>query len=209
MNRIRVKVCGLTTPEAVDAAVRAGADAIGVVLAESPRRVTLDRAAELLSRVPAFVARVGVLRHPSEDEVIDALEALPLDLVQTDAEDFGEGAECVPVAMRLPVVREGEGFEKRLRATLDECRTALVEGARSGVGERVALDAIESLPEQSRSRIVLAGGLSPTTVGEVIRRVKPFGVDVSSGVERSPGQKDTRLIHDFLLAVRETERALP
>lgn len=209
MNRVRVKVCGLTTPDAVDAAVRAGADAIGVVLAESPRRVTLERAEELLSRVPAFVARVGVFRRPSEDEVMEALDALPLDLVQTDAEDFGEGAECVPVAMRLPVVREGEGFEKRLRATLDECRTALVEGKRSGVGERIALDALETLPEQTRSRIVLAGGLSPTDVGEVIRRVKPFGVDVSSGVERSPGQKDTRLIHDFLLAVRETERAQP
>lgn len=209
MNRIRVKVCGLTTPGAVDAAVRAGADAIGVVLAESPRRVTLERAEELLARVPAFVARVGVFRHPTEDEMVDALDALPLDLVQTDAEDFEEGAACVPPAMRLPVVREGDGFEKRLREALDACRTALVEGKRSGVGERVALDAIALLPEHARSRIVLAGGLSPTNVGEVIRRVAPFGVDVSSGVERSPGQKDTRLIHDFLLAVRETERALP
>lgn len=209
MNRIRVKVCGLTTPDAIDSAVQSGADAVGVVLAPSPRRVTLRQADSLLARVPAFVMRVGVFLRPTEDEVVEALQTLPLDLVQTDDGDFEDGAACVPPEMRLRVVREGDAFAQRVRDALDASRTVLVEGARSGVGRRVGLDAIERLPGDLRSRLILAGGLTPANVGEVIRRVRPFGVDVSSGVERSPGEKDTRLIHDFLLAVRETERLSP
>jgi phosphoribosylanthranilate isomerase len=209
MTRVRVKVCGLRTAEAVDAAIEAGADAVGFVFAESPRRVSIDDAARLLARVPAFVARVGVFRHPTEEDVIEALEALPLDLVQTDADDFDDGAACVPEAMRLPVVREGDGFAARLRAELDSSRTILFEGQRSGAGERVSLEAIASLPRETRGRLILAGGLSPENVAVAIVRVQPYGVDVSSGVERLRGEKDPILIHQFLLAVREAERTIP
>jgi phosphoribosylanthranilate isomerase len=209
VNRVRVKVCGLRTANAVDAAIEAGADAVGFVFAESPRRVSIDDAARLLARVPAFVARVGVFRHPTEEDVIEALEALPLDLVQTDADDFDEGAACVPEAMRLPVVREGDRIEVRMRDALESARTILVEGPRSGTGERLSLDAIGALPRDSRARMIIAGGLSHENVAEAISRVLPFGVDVSSGVERSRGEKDPKLIHQFLRAVREAERAIP
>jgi phosphoribosylanthranilate isomerase len=208
VNRIRVKVCGVRTPDTLDAAIDAGADAVGFVFAESPRRVSVDAAARLLARVPAFVARVGVFRHPSEEDVIEALEALPLDLVQTDAEDFDDGAACVPEAMRLPVVREGDGIETRAHEVLDSSRTILVEGRRSGAGERIDLDAIAALPHDTRARLIIAGGLSHDNIAEVIERLRPYGVDVSSGVERSRGEKDPELIHQFLRAVREAERSL-
>ncbi len=209
MSAFRVKVCGLRTREAVDAAIEGDADAVGFVFAESPRRISIDDAATLLARVPAFVARVGVFLHPSEDDVIEVLDALPLDLVQTDAEDFEQGAACVPPAMRLPVVRAGESLDRRLRDALDSSLTVLLEGARSGAGERIAFDAVLALPASVRSRVILAGGLAPSNVAEVIERVRPYGVDVSSGVEHSRGQKDPARIHQFLRAVREAERSLP
>ncbi len=209
MSVVRVKVCGLRTAEAVDAAINAGADAVGFVFAESPRRVSIDDAARLLARVPAFVARVGVFRHPTEEDVIDALDSLPLDLVQTDAQDFDDGAACVPEAMRLPVIREGDGLERRVHDALQSSRTILVEGPRSGAGEQVSLGALAGLPEELRSRVILAGGLDPANIAGVITTIQPYGVDVSSGVERSRGEKDPRLIHQFLRAVREAEQTLP
>lgn len=209
MTRVRVKVCGLRTPESIDAAVDAGADALGFVFAESPRTITLDQARALLERVPAFVQRVGVFLHPSASELDEPLRALPLDFVQTDADDFTTVAANVPGGRRLPVVRAGDRFPERIDAALRTAATALVEGPRSGAGERLDLAPLAALPTATRARLVIAGGLSPENVGEVIAAVRPFGVDVSSGVERSPGEKDSPRIRAFIRAVRAAAGELP
>lgn len=206
MKPLFVKVCGLRTRDAVDAAIDAGADAIGFVFAESPRRVTIDEARPLLTHADRRVLRVVVFRHPSADEVRGAVDELPLDLVQTDAEDFDADLAFVPPDRRLPVVRVGAEFATRLRRAVDESGRALVEGARSGVGQRVAIDDIASLPDDLRSRVIIAGGLDPTNVREVIERLRPLGVDVSSGVERAPGEKDLSIIQQFVRAARDAER---
>jgi phosphoribosylanthranilate isomerase len=206
MSNHFVKVCGLRTRESIDAAINAGANAIGFVFAESPRSVTIDEVRPLLAHAGSCVTRVGVFRHPSPDDVRRVLDELPIDLVQTDLEDFERDLAFVDASHRLPVVRTGDDFAARLRRSIDESGRALVEGARSGAGQRVSLDELEALPDDTRSRVIIAGGLDPTNVREIIERTRPFGVDVSSGVERGPGDKDIHLIHQFVRAARDAER---
>lgn len=206
MKPLLVKICGLRTLESIDAAIDAGADAIGLVFAESPRRVTIDDARLLLDHAGDHILRVAVLHHPSTDDVRRVLDELPIDLVQTDAEDFVTALAFVAPDRRLPVVRVGADLAVRLRRAIGESGRALVEGARSGAGQRVSLDDLESLPHDVRSRIVVAGGLDPNNVRDVVERVRPLGVDVSSGVERGPGDKDSNLIRQFVRAARDAER---
>lgn len=206
MKPLLVKICGLRTIESIDAAIDAGADAIGLVFAQSPRRVTIDDARSLLDHAGDRIVRVAVLRHPSTDDVRRVLDELPIDLVQTDAEDFDGAIAFVAPDRRLPVVRVGADLAVRLRRAIGESGRALVEGVRSGAGQRVSLDDLESLPHDVRSRIVVAGGLDPNNVRDVVERVRPLGVDVSSGVERGPGDKDSNLIRQFVRAARDAER---
>lgn len=205
MRRLFVKVCGLRTLEAVDAAIDAGADALGFVFAESVRRVLPDEAAALVERAGGRARCVAVFRHPTPGEVGAALDAAPFDLVQTDAEDF-DALDFVEPARRLPVVRTGNGFADRVRDALGRAAWALVEGPRSGAGEPVDTEAVARLDASARARVILAGGLTPATVGDAVARTGPLGVDVSSGVERAPGEKDLHLIRQFVRAARDAER---
>ena len=201
-ERIRIKVCGLTTPEAVDAAVDAGVDAVGVVLSPSPRRVSSDRALELLGQVPGYVAAVAVYKHPSIDLASRALDALPAWVLhQSDAADFDGPLRRVPIARRVPVVRAIDGFEGAMPR--HDGRMVLVEGANSGTGQPA--DWHRAAGWTSRARVIIAGGLHAGNVGDLVRELRPFGVDVSSGVESSPGAKDPDKIRAFVAAVREAE----
>jgi phosphoribosylanthranilate isomerase len=191
-----IKICGLTTPEAVDAALAAGADAIGFVCAESVRRVAPARAAELAAPALGRAQCVAVTRHPDLAllEQIDA-EWAP-DLWQSDAADFvAEGlATQLPHAGRLPVLRAGQAWPDPLPDWL------LFEGLVSGTGQVVDWDEAARLAQ--RTRVVLAGGLNSGNVAAAIRRVRPWGVDVSSGVEQAPGVKSARKINEFVRAAR-------
>lgn len=199
-DRVRIKICGLTTPEMVHAAVEAGVDALGVVLSPSVRQVTPERAAELLGVLPPFVAGVAVYRHPDAGLVARAMECLPSGVLhQSDAGDFDNALACVPAHRRLPVVRLGDSFEREIAPHVG--RTVLVEGQHSGSGTPAPWRLAK--PWGSRCRVVIAGGLDASNVGEVVRTLRPFAVDVSSGVESSPGVKDARRIGEFVNAVRE------
>lgn len=191
-----VKICGLSEEEHVRVAVDAGADAIGFVFAKSVRRVDPARAAELASDVPAAVRRVAVMQHPTIPEWQEVLRAFSPDVLQTDAGDFAGlvGPEAVE---RWLVFREG------VRVTVPRARVTVpfvYEGARSGQGETV--DWSRAAEIATRGNMILAGGLGVANVAEAIRTVRPFGVDVSSGVESAPGQKDARLIRDFISAAK-------
>lgn len=194
MTRLVVKICGLTHRDAVAAAIDAGADAVGFVFSASPRQVTVDDALQLVSDVPASVARVAVMRHPSAEFAAQVVQQFAPDWVQTDLEDFA-AFEVAPPARALPVLREGA-----IPDTLPEW--FLYEGARSGAGETVDWQQAAALAV--RGRLMLAGGLSPDNVAEAVRRVRPWGVDVSSGVENAPGVKDTKLVRQFVQAARNT-----
>ena len=197
MSRLWVKICGLGTRESIEAAAAAGADAVGFVFCDaSPRNLTIDAALELQRAVPAGVERVAVFRHPSQELFDGVVAALRPDWVQTDAADLA--VLRLPRESRvLPVVRIGRALPEPLPAR------CLIEGERSGAGEPA--DWIAAAAVAARTQAVLAGGLTERNVREAVRAVRPFGVDVSSGVESSRGVKDFARIRDFIRAVRAAE----
>ena len=200
-----VKICGLRTREHVDAAIAAGADAVGFVFAESVRRIDPEAAEEITDAVPDDVRKVAVMLHPSNDEWQDVLSGFRPDVLQTDAEDFA--TLDVPASIeRWPVYRERNKVADPSILDLKGSATFLYEGAKSGQGATVDWSRAATIAE--RANMILAGGLAPSNVADAIRAVRPWGVDVSSGVESAPGQKDSRLIQAFISAARAAEREL-
>lgn len=201
---MQVKICGLTTPSMVDDAVRAGADAIGLVLARSPRRVDVDTAARLLRQVPAEVQAWAVFRAPTVEE-LDAIASLPFTGVQADATWSGEG---LPEGFAfLPAFKDGEDLVDRVAVAGRDgvarglVGAVLVDGPRGGgLGETAQWDRCAKAAKLGP--MVLAGGLDPSNVGDAIARVAPWGVDVSSGVEAAPGRKDPQQVAAFVAAAR-------
>jgi phosphoribosylanthranilate isomerase len=191
-----VKICGLRDGATVAAAVEAGADAVGFVFADSPRRVSVDEARRAARTVPDSVRRVAVMRHPSGADWADVLERFKPDVLQTDAEDFA-GLEVPSHVATWPVLREGRS------ASVPVPQEFIYEGPVSGSGETVDWKNAASLAR--KGRMVLAGGLDASNVGDAIRAARPWGVDVSSGVESAPGEKDVEKIRQFIGAVRTAE----
>lgn len=190
-----VKICGVTDPAAARAAVAAGADAVGFVFAESPRQVSAPDALAISTELPPEVSSVAVFRRPSPAEIGRVLEVFTPDLIQGDHEEVADldGVEV------LPVFREDLG-------SIPEGGRFLYEGPVSGIGSVVDFDRAAEVAR--RGKMVLAGGLHPGNVGDAIHRVRPHGVDVSSGVETSPGVKDPALIESFVAAARAAEERL-
>ena len=194
-----IKVCGLTSADAVEAAIDAGVDAVGFVFAESKRKVTPQRAAELARDVPRHVMRVAVMLHPSQRELDEVWSHFRPDVLQTDSEDLP--ALRVPEALRvMPVYRSGRSLPAALPSRL------LFEGPVSGSGATGDWTAAAALA--SRTQVVLAGGLKPTNVADAIAIARPFGVDVSSGVEAQPGVKDPARIYEFVRAARAADNGV-
>ena len=199
VQELWIKICGLRTAGAIEAAAGAGADAVGFVFHEaSPRNLSIDAARELQELVPPGVARVAVFLHPAQALVDAVLAAIAPDWLQTDVEDLA--SLCLPERLQvLPVLRD------RGAAGGAVPRRVLFESARSGAGERADWDGAAVLAGETQ--LVLAGGLHSANVAEAVRTVRPFGVDVSSGVERERGVKDAALIREFIRAARRAERA--
>ncbi len=191
-----IKICGMTTPEAVAAALDAGVEAIGFVFADSPRRVSPEQAARLAAPARGKMLCVAVTRHPGQRELDEILEGFRPDVLQTDAGDLAQ--RRIPESLeRLPVLRDSDvarALPRRL----------LFEGAVSGTGR--LCDWTTAREVARRTQLVLAGGLDPQNVAAAIGTVRPFGVDVSSGVEASRGVKDPAAIARFVAAARAAER---
>jgi phosphoribosylanthranilate isomerase len=192
-QRLFIKICGMTTPVAVDAALACEVDAIGFVFAPSVREVNTQRANELAAAARHKAACVAVTRHPTRAQVAAILREFKPDILQTDIDDI-EKLDLPKSLSVLPVVRPGPQ-----RACLLPGRM-LFEGPVSGSGQTTDWDTAAELA--LRSQVILAGGLNPVNVGIAVRRVRPFGVDVSSGVEESPGVKSGEKIEQFVAAAR-------
>ena len=193
-----VKICGLRDDADVNAAVEAGANAVGFVFAESVRRVSVAGAKSATENLPVAVRKVAVMRHPSNEECRAVIEGFEPDVIQTDAEDFAtlqipEHIEC------WPVIREGQ-------ESVEAPDLYVYEGASSGSGRTV--DWSRAAEVAKHGRMILAGGLAEDNVRVAIQTVRPWGVDVSSGVESLPGNKDHELIKRFISAVRAAEKEL-
>jgi phosphoribosylanthranilate isomerase len=189
-----IKLCGMTAPAAVAAALSCQVDAIGFVFAPSVRRVTTTRANELAAAARHRVACVAVTRHPTRAEVDEILREFKPDILQTDLEDI-EALHLPTTLSVLPVMRPGPP------GACVTARRVLFEGPVSGSGQTTDWDTAAGLAR--RFEIILAGGLDPFNVAAAIHRVRPFGVDVSSGIEDAPGIKSTVKIEQFVTAARE------
>jgi phosphoribosylanthranilate isomerase len=202
----RVKICGITRVEDGLAAARLGADAIGLMFYRaSPRCVAPEQAGRIARALPPFVTAVGVFVDPSPEEVRGALSAAPLHLLQFHGDEspefcrqFGVGyIKAARVRPGLDLVQYAARYEARA-LLLD----AFVPGAHGGTGQRFDWSLI---PRELPLPLVLSGGLDAFNVAEAIRRVRPWAVDVSSGVESAKGIKDPARISAFIRGVRDAD----
>ncbi len=193
-----VKICGVKTVKAVEAAVSAGADAIGFnFFPPSPRCLTPEQAAQLAGAAPRRILRVAVMLRPVQKEWEQVLAEFKPDCLQADADSLARLS--LPSALRtLPVYRDHEQFNPESVPAATRC---LFEGARSGIGQRPDWKRAARLAR--RNEMVLAGGLGPDNVAEAVRQVRPWGVDVASGVESAPGVKDAAAMSEFVRAARQ------
>jgi phosphoribosylanthranilate isomerase len=188
-----IKICGMTTPVAVSTALACEVDAIGFVFAASVRQVSTQQASGLAASARGRIACVAVTRHPTRDQVREILRDFKPDILQTDIDDIA-GLDLPATLAVLPVMRPGP------QAACVLPMRVLFEGPVSGSGQTTDWNAAMQLAQ--RCEIILAGGLNPLNVGIAIRQVRPFGVDVSSGVENSPGIKSADQIEKFVAAAR-------
>jgi len=209
---VRVKICGITNAEDAIAAARYGADALGFVFyPRSPRYVTPDRAAQIIKEIPPFVAAVGVFVNPTLEELERALEVCFLDYVQLHGSETPEF--CWEVRLRLGK-RVIKAFSVRDESSLEAMRSYEVEAylldtyrpdTPGGTGLTFRWEMTYNFGV-NRARLILAGGLNPDNVSDAIRIVRPWAVDVSSGVEIEPGRKDHDKIKNFIAAAKGGER---
>jgi phosphoribosylanthranilate isomerase len=209
-SKTRVKICGLTRPEDAASAVELGADAVGVVFAASPRQVEVAQAVRVLENVPSYVQRVGVFADQPAELIREAVQMCRLDWVQLSGDESPELASSIDAPIMKAIhVRDAGDVEMRRGYPADAflLDAPPIDGQMGGTGSAFDWSKAEDLPWPLR-QVVVAGGLDAGNVGLAIERLRPGGVDVSSGVESSPGVKDAEKIEAFVLAVREADRRL-
>ena len=204
---MKVKICGITTVEDGLAAADAGADALGFMFYEpSVRFVTADQASPILAALPPFVTKVGVFVNPTETFVRQTLEQCPLDALQFHGEE--SPAFCRQFRGKVIKAFRVKDHDSLLATREFPAETWLLDshvpGQRGGTGARFNWE-IARAAVRGGGRVILAGGLTPENVAEAARIVRPYGFDVSSGVESSPGRKDAAKLKDFVAAVRAME----
>jgi phosphoribosylanthranilate isomerase len=205
-ERVFVKICGITSARDAEMAVAAGADALGFVFwPQSPRQVSLEDAARISAEVPPFVVRVGVFVNAARDDLARAVDVVGLDVLQLHGDEPPAALEGLPrrvlKALRVgPTFSSEDAFAYAGRAAgllLDAHRP----GNPGGTGAVFDWARVKGLRDRVPF-LLLAGGLTPDNVGEAIETVHPDGVDVSTGVESSPGRKDPVLMRAFVEAAR-------
>jgi phosphoribosylanthranilate isomerase len=201
---VKVKICGITNPADAESAVQAGADALGLMFYPgSPRYIPLERAQELARLMPPHVLRTGVFADPNPADVFAAIHLCQLNLLQFHGAETPEF--CLQfglMTMKAFRIRDADSLLSLSAYHTDAfLLDSHVAGQPGGTGEIFNWDL--ALPAKKFGKpIFLAGGLTPQNVAEAARKVEPFGVDVSSGVEQSPGKKDAKKMQDFIAAVR-------
>ncbi|MEK5207026.1 MULTISPECIES: phosphoribosylanthranilate isomerase [Psychrobacillus] len=199
----KVKICGLMEKEHVEVAVQAGADAIGFVFAPSKRKITIDKARELAKGIPPEVWKIGVFVNATKEELLTAFQEVPLDFIQYHGQETPEFVRTnnVPSIKALSVHNEADVLQAKQYDTDFYLFDAPGTDYQGGSGEVFDWKLMEGndIPTE---KIILAGGLNPNNVKVAIEQIKPFMVDVSSGVERN-GTKDIKLIQAFIRAVKD------
>lgn len=203
-TRTRIKICGIRDEESLFAAADSGADAVGFVFhPQSKRFIEPEDAWELVGMLPPFVSSVGLFVNATVDKFSEMEERCPTSFSQL------HGQESVDVVKQCgPGVIKAVRFDAATIAAeldrwsgVDEVDAVLVDGSAGGEGQGFDWTALAAVKDRCRKPLIIAGGLTPANVGQAIRIVRPWGVDVSSGVESGPGEKDPVLIEEFCRAV--------
>lgn len=204
MNRIRVKICGITRAEDGTAAAYAGADAVGFVFyARSPRNVNTEQVARIIGELPPFISKVGLFVDAVAEEVRAVLGNVQLDMLQFHGTESPEycsqfGKPWLKAIRMMPDI-DLPNLEKLYAGASGLLLDSYVPGMPGGTGEAFGWDTLKS-PLQKP--VVLAGGLNPGNVLQAVDKVRPYAVDVSTGVESAPGIKDSRKMNEFINQVR-------
>jgi len=214
-GRTRIKICGIRDEEIALTAVECGADALGFVFYDgSPRYVDPDAAYEIACFLPPFVTRVALCVNPEPLSLVELGARFPYDAVQLHGSESVELVRACRAESGAPIIKAIRydaatiADDLALWGAVDEIDALLIDGSAGGHGQAFDWAGLDAVQEACPHPIILAGGLTPETVGQAIDVVTPYAVDVSSGVERSRGEKDAGLIASFCEAVREADAAL-
>ncbi|MBY0311405.1 MAG: phosphoribosylanthranilate isomerase [Phycisphaerales bacterium] len=206
--RTRVKICGITDEEGVLAACDAGADAVGFVFHPKSRRfIDPEEAFELVAYLPPFVSSIGLYVDATVERFSDIEEICPTDRVQLHGNESDDVVRrCGPGVIKA-VRFDPDTIAKELSRWdgIDEVDAILIDGSAGGEGTSFDWTKLADHTHLTTKPIILAGGLTPQNVGEAIRTIRPYAVDVSSGVESEPGVKDRDLIEAFCKAVQSAD----
>jgi phosphoribosylanthranilate isomerase len=217
MARTRIKICGITREQDLRAAVEAGADALGFVFyPKSPRYVTPGQAARLAAALPPFVSAVALFVNPTPEEVRAVTDAAPVALIQFHGDETAGECARIAAAVRRPFVRAYRVKPDTSASDLLECEREYRAASPwfSGLLLDTYVDAYGGagkvfdwslIPKELAPRVVLSGGLSVQNATDAVLRVRPFAVDISSGVEQQKGIKDARKVAAFIAAVRAAD----
>jgi phosphoribosylanthranilate isomerase len=212
-----IKICGTTNMEDALVAAEAGADALGFIFAESPRRIAPERAREIVAKLPAKIEKVGVFVNPSLEYVREVAQQTGITRIQLQGDEdeafVRAVGESLPLLRLTKTIQANEHLRESLQALngsslmdsiLLDSGTAVQRG---GTGKVFDWQAAKGAIAQSglKLHLIIAGGLNPENVGEALKLFRPWGVDVVSGVESRPGKKDADKTKNFVSAVRAAE----
>jgi phosphoribosylanthranilate isomerase len=216
-HRTRIKICGLTREQDVRAAVEAGADALGFVFyPKSPRYVTPGQAAALIATVPPFITTVGLFVNAEPAQLQEIVAEAPVSLLQFHGDETVQHSAALAEAVNRPFIRAMRIGTATLTTDLLEYAQAYHAGSRLFAG--LLLDTLVEayggsgkvfdwslIPKELAPQVVLSGGLSVHNATDAVKRVRPFAVDISSGVEQEKGIKDAAKIRAFIAAIRQAD----
>ena len=202
--KTHIKICGFTEPIGLQAAVAAGVDSVGLVLDPSPRQLSIADAVRLRAHIPETVQLVAVCGRPDLDTLQEIHRELQPDLIQLMSDALPDSEHGLPL---LPAFEDAADLEQRVRSYCagrqEDRPLVLTDGPKPGSGILADWSRLHGLG--AFTRLMIAGGLRPSNVGDAIQQLRPWGVDVSSGVESGPGVKSPELVSAFIDAVRTAE----
>lgn len=204
---MKVKICGITNLEDALIAAYLGADALGFVFVkESPRSITPDAARDIISKLPPFIVTTGVFVNSPEEEILSIIKQTRIQCVQL----HGNESPAEYSKIKVPVIKAFHVDEHFIVNTIVRYPAAAylldtyVKGKAGGTGKTFDWDI--AVRAQAYGRIILAGGLTPENIGDAIRKVQPYAIDISSGIESSPGKKDKRKLQELFTVLHYLER---
>lgn len=206
LNRIMIKICGITSREDALKCIRAGSDAIGFIFADSPRNITPEQARKIVEVIPPFITTVGVFVDEDAEEIKRIIKYCGIDIVQLHGEESPSICEkLMPRTIKTLRFKDKSSlnlldeYKNRVRAILLDTYDEKLMG---GTGRPFNWE-LGKIAKAYRIPIILAGGLNPRNITDAIRIIRPMGVDANSGVETGPGKKSFTLIKEFISNVRK------